>query len=98
MKKRALQDLALIAALAIATVPVFGRTDAVATRDLSDQVRHELVTLPYYNVFDDLSYSVDNVTGVVTLSGAVTQPVLKGDAERNVKHLPGVTQVINDIR
>jgi hyperosmotically inducible protein len=52
--------------------------------------------LPYYNVFDDLSYSVDN--GVVTLSGAVTQPVVKSDAERVVNHLEGVTQVINNIR
>jgi len=98
MRKTAIRNLALAAALAVATVPVFGRTDPVPARDLADQVRHELVMLPYYNVFDDLNYSVDNATGVVTLSGAVTWPVVKDDAERSVKRLPGVTQVINNIR
>jgi hypothetical protein len=27
---------------------------------LSNQVRHQLVTLPYFSVFDDLSYRVDD--------------------------------------
>jgi hyperosmotically inducible protein len=66
--------------------------------DLANQVRHELVMIPYYNVFDDLNYSVDAASGVVTLSGAVTQPVVKQDAERSVKRLPGVTQVVDNIR
>jgi hyperosmotically inducible protein len=94
--KRTIQSVALAAALAIAAVPMFARTDNVPARDLADQVRHELVMLPYYSVFDDLNYSVDN--GVVTLSGEVTQPVVKDDAGRSVKHLPGVTQVVNNIR
>jgi osmotically-inducible protein OsmY len=92
--KRIVQSVALAAALAVAGVPMFGRTDI--PQDLTDQVRHELVMLPYYSVFDDLNYTVDN--GVVTLSGAVTRPVLKDDAERSIKHLPGVTQVVNNIR
>jgi hyperosmotically inducible protein len=93
--KRIIQSVALAAALAVASVPMFGRVDNMP-RDLADQVRHELVMLPFYSVFDDLNYTVDN--GVVTLSGAVTRPVLKDDAERSVKHLQGVTQVINNIR
>jgi hyperosmotically inducible protein len=51
--------------------------------------------LPYYNVFDNLSFRVDN--GVVTLFGEVTQPVLKDDAVRAVKHVEGVTSVNNQI-
>jgi osmotically-inducible protein OsmY len=94
--KRMVQSVALAAALAIASAPMFARTDM--PQDLADQVRHELVMIPYYSVFDDLNYSVDNATGVVTLSGAVTQPVVKDDAERSVKHLAGVTQVVNNIR
>ena len=94
---RTISNFALAAALAIAAVPMFGRTDP-SPADLADQVRHQLVMIPYYNVFDDLNYSVDNSTGVVTLSGAVTQPVVKDDAERSVKHLAGVTQVVNNIR
>ena len=39
------------------------------------EVRHELVMLPYYGVFDNLAYSVDG--SKVTLFGVVTQPILK---------------------
>jgi hyperosmotically inducible protein len=93
--KRISLTVSLLAALVILALPGFGRTSA-PQRDLSDQVRHELVMLPFYNVFDDLSYSVNN--GVVTPSGAVTQPVVKDDAGRVVKRLPGVVQVVNNIK
>jgi BON domain-containing protein len=92
MKK--LQMVSLALALAAFTVPVFAKYQA---RDLGDAVRHELVMLPYYNIFDSLEYRVDD-GGVVTLSGAVTQPVLKSDAEHAVKKIPGVTQVVNNIK
>ncbi len=62
---------------------------------IAKEVRHQLVTLPFYGVFDDLAFRVDG--GTVTLLGTVTQPVLKSDAERAVKHVDGVTQVINNI-
>jgi len=62
---------------------------------LEDKVRHQLVMLPYYNVFDNLSYRVDG--GQVTLFGEVTKPVLKSDAESAVKHVEGVTRVDNEI-
>jgi hyperosmotically inducible periplasmic protein len=59
------------------------------------EVRHQLVTLPYYGVFDDLGFTVNG--GTVTLVGQVTQPVLKDDAGRVVKRVEGVTNVINNI-
>jgi hyperosmotically inducible protein len=59
------------------------------------EVRHELVMLPYYGIFDDLAYRVDG--SKVTLFGAVTQPTLKSDAEKAVKRVEGVTQVDNQI-
>ena len=62
---------------------------------LMKEVRHELVTLPYYNVFDDLAYKVEG--GTVTLYGTVTQPTLKHDAERAVRKIEGVTNVVNNI-
>jgi hyperosmotically inducible protein len=92
--KRIVQSIALAAALAIAGVPMFASNGSVP-QDLTEKVRHELVMIPYYSVFDDLNYRVDN--GVVTLSGEVTQPIVKQDAERSVKHLAGVTQVIHII-
>ncbi len=62
---------------------------------LESKVRHELVMLPYLNVFDNVSFRVDG--GTVTLFGEVTKPVLKSDAANVVKHLEGVTHVENQI-
>ncbi len=62
---------------------------------LIKEVRHELVMLPYYNVFDNLAYRVDGSR--VTLMGQVTRPTLKSDAGNVVKRLEGVTQVDNQI-
>ena len=73
----------------------FIRGDVDETR-LVREVRHQLVMLPYYGVFDDLSFRVDP-DGTVTLMGAVTRPTLKSDAENVVKHIEGVTRVVNQI-
>lgn len=62
---------------------------------LAQKVRHELLMLPYYGVFDDLAFKLDG--SVVTLVGAVTKPTLKSDAEAVVKRVRGVEQVINQI-
>jgi hyperosmotically inducible protein len=59
------------------------------------EVRHRLVMLPYYGVFDDLGFTVNGST--VTLEGQVAQPVLKDDAERTVKKIEGVNKVVNNI-
>jgi hyperosmotically inducible protein len=60
------------------------------------EVRHELVMLPYYGVFDNLAYKVDP-DGTVTLLGQVARPTLKSDAENAVKHIEGVEKVVNSI-
>jgi hyperosmotically inducible periplasmic protein len=60
------------------------------------EVRHQLVTLPYYGVFDDLAFSVNG--GTVTLMGSVVRPTLKSSAENVTKRVEGVTQVINQIK
>jgi len=62
---------------------------------IAKEVRHQLLLLPYYGVFDDLAFRVEGST--VTLMGAVVKPVLKSDAEGVVKHIEGVTQVNNEI-
>ena len=68
----------------------------VSTRPpLAEQVGRELMSVPYYSVFDDLSFRVNG--GRVTLSGQVTQPVVKEDAERVVRRIPGVTSVVDQI-
>jgi hyperosmotically inducible periplasmic protein len=67
----------------------------VPQNKLAKEVRHELVMLPYYNVFDNLAYRIDG--GKVTLFGEVRLPTLKSDAEKAVKRVEGVSQVDNQI-
>jgi hyperosmotically inducible periplasmic protein len=62
---------------------------------LEREVRHELVTLPFYGVFDNLAFKVDG--GKVTLLGQVSRPTLKTDAERVVQSIEGVERVIDRI-
>jgi hyperosmotically inducible protein len=63
--------------------------------NLVKEVRHELVTLPYYGVFDNIAYRVDG--SKVTLFGQVREPKLKADAGKAVKEIEGVTAVDNQI-
>jgi BON domain-containing protein len=64
-------------------------------QNLIREVRHQLVLLPYYSVFDNLSFRVDGDT--VTLEGQVVRPTLKSDAENVVKNIEGVGRVINNL-
>ena len=68
---------------------------AMFAADLTKEVRHELVTLPYYGVFDNLAYRVDG--SKVTLFGQVRDPKLKDDAGKAVKSIEGVSAVDNQI-
>lgn len=69
--------------------------DGSSDARLVKEVRHQLLMLPYYSVFDDLGFRVNGDT--VTLMGEVTRPVLKSDAENVVKRIEGVRQVVNQI-
>src|SRR5436309_14945186 len=68
----------------------------VNEQHIAKEVRHELLMLPYYSIFDDLEFSVEGNS--VTLLGAVTNPTLKKDAENAAKHVEGVSQVDNQIK
>jgi hyperosmotically inducible protein len=63
---------------------------------LAREVRHQLVMLPYYTIFDDLAFRINGSN--VTLIGAVTNPTLKSDAGNVVKGVEGVTNVDNQIK
>ena len=62
---------------------------------LEQQVRHQLVMLPWYSVFDNLEYQVEG--SKVTLSGQVVLPILKSSAYDAVRSLRGVEEVDNQI-
>jgi hyperosmotically inducible protein len=88
--------LTLVSAMAAAT-PIAakpGDTPADNARAIN-KIRKELVTLPFYGVFDNLGFKYEE--GVVTLYGQVSRPTLKKDAERVVERVTGVDQVINKI-
>src|SRR5437899_7243120 len=64
---------------------------------VANRVRHELVMLPHYSVFDWLEGEV-NPDGTVILRGEVVRPISKSDAEFRVKRIESVTNVVNEIR
>ena len=84
-----------LVALAIAAPAMATASVPAAPRTLDRAVRHELLMLPYYNVFDNLEFQVSGDT--VTLLGQVTSAVLKSDAAAAVKRIAGVKAVTNDI-
>ena len=104
MKKSLLAVLALplifsMVALASPTAQNNQPAGAISQKSLDriyKEVRHELVMLPFYGVFDNLSYKVDP-DGTVTLLGQVSRPTLKSDAENAVKRIEGVERVVNNL-
>jgi hyperosmotically inducible protein len=97
---RFVRALGILAALQLPCVLTFASRAAQAPQApgtyLEREVRHQLLLLPYYTLFDWFEFSVDGYT--VTLDGEVVQPVLKSDAENVVKHIEGVQKVVNNIK
>lgn len=60
-----------------------------------DEVRHQILMLPYFDVFDNITFSVNGYD--VTLKGQVTNPTLKSSAGNVVKKIEGVQNVNNEI-
>jgi len=72
--------------------PSRGRTTAL----IVDEVRHQLVMLPYFGVFDWLEAEV-LPDDTVVLRGQVSRPTIKSDAEARVRKLESVAKVVNEI-
>ncbi len=96
MRRTSVRSVVLMTALAAAVSIASWRSVSEKGRErLERQIRHELLMLPYYGVFDNLAFRVDGYD--VTLLGQVTRPTLKSDAERVVKRIEGVERVRNEI-
>jgi hyperosmotically inducible protein len=95
--------LFLLTSIGIAGAPIIAaRQDSKAQRGepvprqyLIKEVRHQLLLLPYYSVFDNLGFRIEGDT--VTLEGQVVRPTLKSDAEAAVKSVEGAGAVVNNI-
>ena len=97
MKLRSSLVVCVVLALATAALGFqASEAPAPATARITKEVRHELLMLPYLDVFDNLAYKVDGYN--VTLMGQVTRPTLKSDAENVVKRIEGVEHVDNQIQ
>jgi hyperosmotically inducible protein len=95
-KVAALAASLLIAASVAVAAPVDSGVQRTAYEQMSKRVRKELVTLPWYGVFDNLAYEIDGST--VTLQGQVVQPSTRKDAERRIRKIAGVERVVNNIQ
>lgn len=96
--KNKLAAFAIVAAVALSTAVAASAKSherAPAERQVSEKIRKELVTLPYYGVFDNLAYKVEG--GTATLYGQVVRPTTRADAERRVAKIEGVKRVVNNI-
>jgi hyperosmotically inducible periplasmic protein len=96
--KKSLWFAVLVSALSFSVMAQSNREtlSPKAIQRITKEVRHELVMLPFYGVFDNLAYKVDP-DGTVTLLGQVSRPTLKSDAENVVKRIEGVEKVVNNI-
>ena len=95
-----------VAAITILSVPLAAAVQATAGAAgpaldenqlrLAKKVRHELVMLPWYSVFDNLQFSLEGDHTVI-LSGQTIRPTIKSGAENVVRRVEGVEKVINNI-
>jgi hyperosmotically inducible periplasmic protein len=85
----------LVSLTMLAALPGFAAPNTTDEFKLVEKVRKELVTLPFFSVFDNFAFNYKD--GVVTLHGQVTRPTLRSDAERVVARVAGVEQVVNNI-
>jgi hyperosmotically inducible periplasmic protein len=95
MKRKLLIFLAGLLALTTLGVAQDAQPSSKAEQRIVKEVRHELLMLPYFGVFDYIAFKVEGPT--VTLIGQVVRPVLKSDAENAIKHIEGVEKVVNQI-
>jgi hyperosmotically inducible periplasmic protein len=73
------------------TIPPAGKQ----AKTLDDRIKHSILMLPYYGVFDDIGYKLQGDT--VTLVGEVRRPFLKDDADQAVRKIDGIAKVVNNI-
>ena len=88
--------ISVFAMLVLAVMPAAAMAQDATNPQLARKVRHELVTLPYYGVFDNPAYSING--GTVTLYGQVVRASTRSDAAGRVKRIAGVTRVVNNIK
>jgi outer membrane lipoprotein-sorting protein len=96
MSTRFIFIAALVVAMTILSASAQREASQQAVERIQKEVRHEILMLPYFDMFDNITYKVQGYD--VTLSGQVMRPTLKTDAERVVKAIEGVEKVDNQMK
>ena len=73
-----------------------GPTSGRYRSGLEKRIRKELLTLPNYDVFDNISFTL-GPKDIVTLLGQVRLPSVRVGAERVVSRIEGVRAVVNEL-
>jgi hypothetical protein len=91
--------IASVALTLILTASLLQANPSTNTRgmDVTQQIHHEIVTLPYVGIWDWIDADL-RADGTVVLRGDVTTPLTKSELESRVRHIESVTNVIDDIR
>jgi osmotically-inducible protein OsmY len=97
MRRAFLWSLAAILIAGVAPAGGAQSAEAIHRREarITREVRHKLVMLPEFSVFDNLAFKVDGDT--VTLLGQVRNAVLRDEAQSAVKRIEGVEHINNQI-
>jgi hyperosmotically inducible protein len=95
VRKRLLLVATVILAITTPLLAAQGDVSEQSVARIQKEVRHEILMLPYFDVFDNIAFKVEGYN--VTLSGQVTRRTLKTDVERVVKTIEGVEAVDNQI-
>jgi hyperosmotically inducible periplasmic protein len=95
MQRSYMLSATLLTVLVTSIALAQGEPSAKAEQRIVKEVRHELLMLPYFGVFDNIGFKVQGYN--VTLVGQVVRPTLKSDAEHAVKNIEGVERIDNQI-
>jgi hyperosmotically inducible protein len=93
--RKHIHAMALFLGVSMAIAAVVGLRAQTQAQSSIEEIRRELLQLPYYGVFDFLAFKYDK--GTVVLMGYAYHPSLKTDAQRAVKRAPGVDEIRNAI-
>ena len=96
LKKTRLLVLSL--ALGLAALPALAATHSGPAEDLAriaEQVRKRILTLPFYSLFDNVSFTLQG--DKVTLNGEVYRPSMRKSVERAAFSVEGVNKVVNNV-
>lgn len=98
MAGKAIRSIASVSLILMSAVVIAQSNQSFSPKAqarITKEVRHKILMLPEFGVFDNIAFKVDGYD--VVLLGQVTQPSLKSDAERVVKKIEGVERVDNRI-